>query len=154
MQRTQPTPERDYEFRNPASVGAPTDPERVEDYQRLVANPFLGFLGIVAWCFAFVVLLRFPSPLLVLALVCAWIIVGKRLMPFLFHFHCRDCGATGFLSDWRKHICPAIAERKSKGRAVHLRGPSPPLQIVLWFYLLLACAIAMNTLGWPAALLR
>ncbi|MGE3821996.1 MAG: hypothetical protein AB7I30_21490 [Isosphaeraceae bacterium] len=98
-----------------------------ERYLRLVANPFLAFLGMVIW-FG----------------LTSWVLRGKRidlffpvlgsflLIPLLLQFHCLDCGGTGHVSRWRDHDCLAVRLRRERNRPRWLRGPSPVTQTVFW----------------------
>lgn len=147
MSTQQPTPERDPEFRPLVNWSSAADhSQALEEYQRIVANPFLGLLAIVLWLVG--LRLAFSPwhatrsvPLLICLVACAiW-------LPFMFHYHCRDCGSSGPLHRWRRHVCPAIAERSRTGRRRRLRGPTPPVQVVLWLYALLAFAILASSLG-------
>jgi hypothetical protein len=115
-------------------------------YQRLVANPFLGFLGILVLV---VVLFQtfVPAPLgapPLFAVVVALAMVAACHLPRLFHYHCLDCGATGRLTRWRSHICPASADRYASGRPRRLRGPNPTVQFLLWVYAALALGIMVE----------
>jgi hypothetical protein len=120
------------------------------DYLRILSNPFLGLLGLLGW---FVVvrwliaaLRRSPeltvplSPILVVLVVAA--LFG--LTPALFQYHCLDCGATGRLSRWRTHLCPASNLRRQSGRHRWLRGPSPFVQNIIWFWLVLTALIVLR----------
>ncbi len=142
-----PPPERDPEFE-------PIIPTRLieldhspESYQRLVANPFLGFFAILVWLaalYAIVVLGwvgAFAPMAVVLMIAILW------LIPGLFQYHCLDCGRTGKLSDWRRHICLHVAERRIEGRVRRIRGPTPPVQIILWLWILMALALSAHSLG-------
>ncbi|HWE36010.1 MAG TPA: hypothetical protein VG406_05500 [Isosphaeraceae bacterium] len=119
------------------------EPQR---YQRLVANPFLGFVGILVLVVAAEKLILeqvLGSPASSAFAVLAVLII-LPLLPRLFHYHCLDCGATGRLTRWRSHICPASADRYAVGRPRLLRGPSPTVQFLLWVYLVLAVGLAIE----------
>lgn len=149
MNPTQPPPERDLEFRAPQlpSLWDEADRLQVEYYQRVVANPFLGILGIIAWYLAARFLL-FHAPRVVLFPGFLLLLGILFVLPQLFHYHCRDCGASGALARWRDHRCAAVEERRRLGRPRSWRGPLPYMQVVLWFYFLLALGILLNSLGW------
>jgi hypothetical protein len=107
-----------------------------EDYQRLVANPFLALLGLVLWCLALRQVLQEKSLVLFLPILLS---VGG--VVFLLQYHCLDCGATGLLFRWRRHACERVRERRLDGRPLRFRGPRPWTQLVLWIYALLAAAV-------------
>jgi hypothetical protein len=112
-----------------------------ESYQRLVANPFLGFFAIILWLGAlYTLFLGYLGPFTPMAALL--LMSSLALLPPLFQFHCLDCGATGRLSGWRRHMCPSVAERRLEGRVRHLRGPAPPIQILLWLWVLMALIVA------------
>ena len=81
-------PDLDLQPRRPSTV--PNVP--VDEYQRLVANPFLAVLG---WLAMFG-LLREAVRRQNLALFMTGIIL-LFVACFLLQFHCLDCGATGWL---------------------------------------------------------
>lgn len=132
-------------FRDP-DFDAPRTPEpplveldhSPESYQRLLANPFLGAFGFIAWIAALGWLLGFRDrvgPLMIPILGVGAVVAF--FLPFrLFQYHCLDCGATGRLWAWRRHICHASAERRRLGRPRRFRWPSPPGQLLLWFWFL------------------
>jgi hypothetical protein len=119
-----------------------------ESYQRLMANPFLGAFGFIAWIVALGWLLkvrdRFAPP--VIPIVVVVMISALLLPPRLFHYHCLDCGATGRLWAWRRHVCHASAERRRLGRPRRWRWPSPPVQVLFWLWFLLY----LLRMAWPA----
>jgi hypothetical protein len=116
-----------------------------ESYQRLVANPFLGFFAIVAWVLGVLILFKGVlgpfTPMAALLMLAA-----LALLPPLFQYHCLDCGATGRLTEWRRHMCPSVAERRLEGRTRRLRGPAPPIQVLLWLWVLMALIVAAAAL--------
>jgi hypothetical protein len=139
-----PPPPRDPEFDlGPAAPGGLiTPPINPHLYLRIVANPFLGFAGLLGWLYLLVLvfreLRRIPelfgplAPVVVLAFaMLLW------LVPGLFHYHCLDCGRTGRLSRWREHMCARSNWRRAAGRPRRLRGPPPFVQVVLWLWGLL-----------------
>lgn len=150
--RSDRAPAADPEFGSfyggPLAGGFDGDPE---SYLRLVANPFLGFVYLTAWLAVMyeTVIVGFAGPLTPMLL--AILIAGLWLTPQLIHFHCLDCGGTGRLPRWRKHACPKSLQRSAAGRPRRLRGPSPPLQVILWVWVLMALALFVNALGlYPA----
>lgn len=125
------------------------EPER---YLRLVGNPFLGFAGFIAWLLAlrwvFHTMRQNPqligplAPFIVAVFLgCLW------LIPGLFQYHCLDCGRGGRMSRWRVHACPASSIRRIAGTPRRLRGATPPVQVVLWLWLLLTAAIFLPQIG-------
>ncbi len=120
-------------------MARPRDPEirgNLIGYQRLVANPFLAILGILAWyaLFRHVVQSRrldlfFPA------------LGSLGLIYFLFQYHCLDCGATGWLARWRNHACTRAMQRKLSGAPPRYRTLTPVAQTMLWFYLLIVGSI-------------
>jgi hypothetical protein len=143
-----PSPQRDPEF----DAGPPLAPDSLatpiapESYLRVLANPFLMFVGGVAWLmlgrWVLGLLRRNPdligplSPILVvLLLACLW------LLPGLSQFHCLDCGGTGRLGRWRRHVCPVSVQRRLGGEPRRLRGPTPFAQVLLWLWALLAAGV-------------
>jgi hypothetical protein len=149
LESTPPHPDRDLEFRSqfePRSVGA--DPFLdLEEYQRLVTNPFLGLLALLAWLIGVRwVLLNAPPRLWLPSLLLT--LVTAPALPFLFQYHCRDCGASGPLHRWRKHLCPPVQQRRRSGQPRRFKGPSPSLQLVIWLYFLLLIGVLASMLGW------
>lgn len=114
-----------------------------QEYQRLVANPFLAVLYLIASMAAirFVVLVK--NLFLFLAVV-----ASLGLSFLLFQYHCLDCGRTGWLFRWRRHACERVVERQSTGRVRRFRGPTPILQTILWVYLLLGIAVFVAIVSW------
>jgi len=113
-------------------VVRPVSPE----YQRLVANPFLGLLGLIAWGWALtgaVAARRFDFAMPVAASVLG--------VHFLLQFHCLDCGRTDRLSRWRGHVCTRVQDRLAAGRPRRFRGPSPGRQMFLWAVGLVAACL-------------
>ncbi len=146
-----PTPP--WQDRDP--VRAPRDPEldatmtelnmpyeaQPEIYLRLVANPFLGIFALVIWLGLMYVILRGaagPFTLLAIALSLA----SLALLPRLLHYHCLDCGRTGLLTSWRRHICPSVVARRFEGRARRWHGPTPTVQVLLWLWFFAALLVA------------
>lgn len=123
-----------------------------EAYQRLLANPFLGFVYLTGWLAAMyeTVAIGIAGPLTPMLL--AVLVAGLWLVPHLMQYHCLDCGGTGRLLRWRKHVCHRAMERYDAGRPRRFRGPSPPLQVVLWLWGLLLGALLVNALRGMATL--
>jgi len=139
---------RDPEFQAPAEprlrlVELDHSPEA---YLRLVANPFLGLFGYIAWLSLTIGLVgagaRSRTAILISPLVVSAMIWLLFRIPRLFQYHCLDCGATGRIAEWRRHICLASSERRRIGRPRSLRGPTPPNQVILWLWVLLALGLA------------
>lgn len=116
-----------------------------EAYLRVVANPFLGFAYLDGWLIVlyeaiFVGFAGALTPMLIVMLI-----AGLGLVPHLMQYHCLDCGRTERLSRWRRHHCPRPLERRETGRPRRLRGPSPPIQVVLWIWLLMIGAMMLHS---------
>jgi hypothetical protein len=119
------------------SVRRPRGPVLVpQETQRLLANPFLS---VALAFFGFAILasgywggspMR-PAIALLLAFS-SWVFL---------HYHCLDCGKTGFLFRWRSHECERVLLRRLAGVVRRWRGPTPVLQTILWAYALLCLAI-------------
>lgn len=132
-------PSNDPEFgsNRPGLLAGSLDDEP-EAYLRLIANPFLACAYIVLWLIflyqasvgAFVGPL---SPILVVILI-----AGLGLIPMLLQYQCLDCGGSGRLTRWRKHICYVSIARRDVGRRRRVRGPTPPVQLLLWFWIVFA----------------
>jgi hypothetical protein len=118
--------------------------ESIVLYQRLVVNPFLAVLALVIivaigpWVEARQSFGSFQAMLAVFA------------VKFLVQYHCRDCGATGFLTGSRKHVCPAVLARWHQYEMPRFRGPSVNAQYVLWL-ILLASVFILALVAWSAA---
>jgi hypothetical protein len=115
-----------------------TPPRRIlfpEEYQRLVANPFLALVGLMVGVAGLrqAVAAR-ALPLLVMGLI---VVAGSVA---LLHYHCLDCGRTGWIFRWRRHACDRVVERQRAGTVRRFRGPNPTLQLVVWAYILLGLA--------------
>jgi hypothetical protein len=116
---------------------AASAPVGVEFYQRLVANPFLGFFGVLVWFALLEAAFRAQRrDLIVGALVSLW------LVRYLWQYHCLDCGRTGRLSRWREHACEGVNARRLAGRPRWWRGPTPGVQTALWVVLAAALLAA------------
>ena len=107
-----------------------------QEYQRLLANPFLAvtifLIGLA------LIGIAFRERRLNLLIAAAVPLLGS--LAFL-QYHCLDCGATGSLYGWRGHACPRVVKRHANGRPRRLRGPNPTYQTILWFYGLIASVI-------------
>jgi hypothetical protein len=141
-------PHRDDEFRRPPPVPSiADDPDQpIQEFQRLVANPFLGLLAFLAWLLAlhgWVLNTRngLPVPLRLL------MILSGVLIPLLFQYHCLDCGRSGSLLRSQRHACDAVLDRRRTGRPRRLRI-SFTLQFFLWVLALVLLAIAIRSAGW------
>jgi len=108
----------------------------IAPFQRLIVNPFLAvliFLVLVAigrWALAY--------------LSRGWIEFGFGVLAFdflLFQYHCRDCGATGWLLGYRNHACPSVVARYSRGEQPRFRGPGVRVQLVIWLVLFASAAV-------------
>lgn len=120
-------PELDPPRRRPASRQVAWPPRLPQEFQRLVANPFLVPPGLMIWFVALRHALVIRNlPLVVLALVSL-----AGLIP-LFHYHCLDCGATGILWRWKSHACEHVRTRRQFDLARRFRGPNPAFQTLLW----------------------
>jgi hypothetical protein len=110
--------------------------ESIAPYQRVVVNPFLAVLALIitvayerwAIAYGFTGFLEVGFALLALDL-------------FLIQYHCRDCGATGWLLRVQKHVCPAVLARWHLGERPRFRGPGVRAQLVIWFILLASALI-------------
>lgn len=111
-----------------------------EDYVRIVANPFLGFT-VASWSAALLFMGAIMTPQeFTLPSLCGLAIAGGIaffVAGRLVVFHCRDCGESGRLLRWRVHNCVWANERRRLGRPRRFRGPTPVLQVVIWFWILL-----------------
>jgi hypothetical protein len=149
-----PPPQRDPEFTYSGidTGGNQPVPVAPQQYLRVVANPFLGLVGLLVWA---MVVLKFGSllqqhaelygPLTpIIALI---LLASLALLPHLFQFHCLDCGATGRLGRWRRHACAPSALRRSTGQPRRFHGPTPLVQIILWLWFLLFICVLGDALG-------
>jgi hypothetical protein len=149
-----PPANRDPEFASglPNSVEAGAELIDPSDYLRLVANPVLGLLGIVAWfaSLRWVVAVLRKSPELIgplTPILAALFLASLALVGGLFQYHCLDCGGTGRLGRWPEHRCPVSSQRRREGQTRWLKGPTPPLQILLWLIALALAAWLADGLG-------
>jgi hypothetical protein len=127
-------PDLDPPERRPAAANRP--PPVPQEYQRLVANPFLA----LCWLAFLVAWLRQALRLKSLPMA-ACVLLGLAAAGYLLQYHCLDCGATGRLFQWKAHACPSVLARRQTGRVRRFRGPNPVLQTILWTYVLAGLAI-------------
>lgn len=128
-------PDRDFDLLRGDAVRPHVVRPVAPEYQRLVANPFLAVLGLIAWGWALVSAVE--ARRLDLAALVASSALGVR---YLLQFHCLDCGRTGRLSRWRGHVCTRVQDRLTAGRPRRFGGPSPGRQTFLWAVgLVVAC---------------
>ncbi|WP_152053522.1 hypothetical protein [Tautonia marina] len=117
-------------------------------YRRILANPFLGFLGIGFWLAAIrLVVLSRSDPL---GLFLAFVVLPALaviVLPRLFRYHCLDCGRSGRLGRWTQHVCPAVAARIVEKRPRRFRGPRPLVQTCFWAVLLVVVLLLANAAG-------
>jgi hypothetical protein len=145
-------PPHDPEFESPLAPGILPPLDAPENYLRLVANPFLGILGFLGWLAALIWTTHLDidreliGPLVPIIAV-AFLFGLWRIGP-LFQYHCLDCGATGRLSRWREHLCPASALRRQSGRRRRFRGPPLFAQVVLWLWGLFGAIMLARSWGW------
>jgi hypothetical protein len=118
-------------------------------YRRMIFNPFLGIFAVAGWLAALreVVLTTFPDRPGHGALCLLFLSYLATLLPRFFQFHCLDCGRTGRLSRWKRHVCPAIARRILEGRPLRFRGPGPLAQMLFWGYLLAGVLVIVRLSG-------
>lgn len=118
-------------------------------YRRVLANPFLGFLGIALWVVGLrytMLLFEMERPAVSILILVVLLAVAIRI-PRLFHFHCLDCGRTGSLRRWKEHICPAVARRLLEGRPLRFPGPRPLVQLLFWGYFLAVLLVIASFSG-------
>lgn len=104
------------------------------DCQRLVANPFLALLVFLGGLSMFgQAMLIDGMPMVPLALGA---LATVALSIYLLHYHCLDCGKTGWLFRWRYHCCAVVADRQRTGTGRLMPGMSPVNQTLLWTMLM------------------
>ena len=114
-------------------------------YRRMLANPFLGILGVSAWLMALRFLMIDANGFAGRsALLCVGLPIAALLLPRLFHYHCLDCGRTGALGRWKRHVCPAVAQRIVEHRPRRRRGPPPMVQLLLWLFVFVAVLLEVR----------
>jgi hypothetical protein len=132
-----PPPTYDPDLDPPRGVRVPYRPPPIpQEFQRLVANPFLA----VFWLVVLFGFLRLALDLRSLPMV-GIVLLGLLVAGYLLQYHCLDCGGTGRLFQWRDHACPSVVARQRAGRVRRFRGPNPLLQTILWGYVLGVLAI-------------
>ena len=141
-------PSNDPEFgsNRPGLLAGSLDDEP-ESYLRLIANPFLACSYIVLWLIMLheAVVGGFAGPLSPILVVI--LIAGLGLVPMLVQYHCLDCGGSGRMTRWRKHICYVSVARRDVGRRRRFRGPTPPIQVLLWFWVAVAAICVFNAVS-------
>ena len=133
-----PTYDPDLDPPRPTAGANGGPPLYLEEFQRLVANPFLA----VFWLIVLFGLLREALAIKSLPLV-GLAVCGLLVLGHLLQYHCRDCGSTGPLFRWKSHACPSVLARQQTGRARRIRGPNPYTQMVLWIYVLIGTGILL-----------
>jgi len=133
-----PTHDPDLDPPRPTARANGRPPLYFEEFQRLVANPFLA----VFWLIVLFGVLREALAIKSLALV-GVAACGLLALGHLLQYHCRDCGETGRLFRWKSHACPSVLARQQTGRARRFRGPNPYTQLVLWIYVLVCSGILL-----------
>jgi hypothetical protein len=113
-----------------------------QEYQRLVANPFLALAALIAWGAALRLALIWRD--LVASII---VVAGFFVVVGLIHYHCLDCGRTGWLFRWRRHACDTVLARQATGQARRWRGPTPGVQAVIWLYALACAALVLGLSG-------
>jgi hypothetical protein len=108
----------------------------IQRFQRLLANPFLGATGIVAWVALMRKVVEYQRIDLTVVVLLLVVPLG-----YLFQYHCLDCGATALVTRWRSHRCAAVELRRASGRGRFLHGPTPMVQTVLWVFFLFICLV-------------
>jgi hypothetical protein len=105
------------------------------EFQRLLANPFLALVVFVAGFEFWIAIVRYSDAPLVWHTLFG---IGSVVFPVcLLHYHCLDCGHTGWFFRWKKHACDTVLARQYADLSPRLRLPSPTVQAVLWTYLII-----------------
>lgn len=113
-----------------------------EQYLRLVANPFLGFLVLALG--GWLSLRLSQSPTLSIAALCFLpVVVALWWLPRLCQVHCLDCGRNELLGDWKSHTCHAVELRHHDPVPPRWPFPSPVLQFWVWVQFL-ACGLLVG----------
>jgi hypothetical protein len=147
-QSAPPPPTLDPEFRPQLTDRSLPTVVHPGAYRRILANPFLGFLGIGLWVAAFrQVLLSRLDPVGLVVAFGGLPLLAIVLLPRLFRYHCLDCGRSGRLGRWKLHVCPAVALRIVEGRPRRFRGPRPLAQTFFWGVLLAVVLALANLAG-------
>ena len=146
--RVRPHPEPDFALDPFPAAPLPPGVSSAE-HQRLVVNPFLAVAGLIGWAGLTVRLLTSNFPPLALPFAAA---LGG--LPFLMHYHCFDCGATGTYPRSGRHACSRVLGRAHRNRVGWFRWPSARTQLVAWAYVLFAVAVLISAAGVGTGLLR
>ena len=102
-----------------------------QEYQRLLANPFLAVAALIYWIAALRRVLMWHD------LVGSFIVAaGFAVVVALLHYHCLDCGATGWVQSAWRHCCPAVTARAQSGIVRRPPRLSVKNQMIAWIYLL------------------
>jgi hypothetical protein len=112
--------------------------EHPQDFQRLLANPFLAVAFLVMWIAA--------APWLLFGRPAGWVVptyASLIAIRYLLQFHCLDCGKTGRLGTWREHRCEAVRYRIEAGQIRWRRGPTPGTQSVFWAIVFITGAVCL-----------
>ncbi len=144
--------DRDFEFDSTILAREAEIDHRPELYLRVVANPFLGLFAFFLWLAAMYAVIVDGVAGLLGPIAFFLLLPCLALIPGRFQYHCLDCGRTGKLSEWTRHVCPRVVERRIEGRIRRLRGPSPTVQIILWLWFLMALALAVE--AWSSVVIR
>lgn len=144
-----PRPRIDRDFAPDPYPETPLPPDFTPpEHQRLVVNPFLAVVAVVAWAWLTrrLFLTSFPPSALLPALIFG-------LIPILIHTHCLDCGVTGVYPRWSQHACPKVVLRSRANRPRWLPWPTARTQLIVWGYVLGAVALLLAIVGVGVALL-
>ncbi|WP_435018866.1 hypothetical protein TA3x_000853 [Tundrisphaera sp. TA3] len=145
-------PERSTALASPSS--RPSDPEfdppmiawpaesELERFRKVVVNPFLAVLGLVAWVLGMRAVSSEWRPSL--AVLGTSLLAG---MPYLIHYHCLDCGRTGVLLRCKWHACSGVVARWRMARRVRFGWPRPRTQVLVWTCLLVSAAVLIGIAG-------
>ena len=144
LERPIPSPDPEFGSHQPGLLSGWLGGEP-QAYLRLVANPFLGFTYLLVWVMvlyhsAFGGFAGPLTPILITVLL-----FGLGLIPTFMQFHCLDCGDTGRLFRWRKHVCHHALVRREAGIRRRVRGPTPTVQVVLWIWIMMALVLLLNS---------
>lgn len=140
--------DRDFDFDSTIQARDAQVDHSPELYLRVVANPFLGLSAFLVWLAAMKAVILDGVAGLLAPIAVLVLLPCLALIPGRFQYHCLDCGRTGKLSQWSRHVCPRVVERRLEGRVRRVRGPSPTVQVILWLWLLMALAVGLQ--AWSA----
>lgn len=147
LSRTLPPPDPEFGSPEPGLLGTDLG-DAPERYQRLLANPFLGFLYVLGWLVAFYLTLNGSVAVPLIPLLLLLLIAALGFVPQFLQVHCLDCGQTIPHLRWHKHTCQKSLDRLRADRPRLIRGPSPPFQVVLWVWgLMLALVMLASWVG-------